>query len=206
MDEDIQRRIFEPFFTTRFSGRGLGLASVLGIVRAHSGAIKLTSAPGRGTNFWILFPRAAGVAANSEASRRPAGPAPRGTTVLVADDDEAVLEVATLFLERVGFRVHAAAGGRAAIELFHAHAAEIDAVVLDLSMPDVDGLHALQAIRARRPGVPVVLISGFMAKQAAERWGEAEPPAAFLRKPYEPEDLVDRISELLWELRAASTS
>jgi CheY-like chemotaxis protein len=117
--------------------------------------------------------------------------------VLLADDDEAVLEVASLLLERVGFRVQVAEGGRAAIERFQAHADEIDVVVLDLSMPDVDGLQALQAIRVRRPGVPVVLISGFTAKQAAECWGEAEQPTRFLRKPYEPEDLVDRIREIL---------
>jgi CheY-like chemotaxis protein len=197
MDAATRARIFDPFYTTRSSGRGLGLAVVLGIVRAHDGAIHLESEPGRGTTLHILFPQATEL---MERAAAPAGapPAPeRDTAVLVVDDDEALLELAARFLERGGFRVYTASGGRRAAEIFETHGNEIEAVVLDVSMPNVGGRETLQLLKRRRPGVRVLLTSGFGETAVAARFSGAVRPAAFLRKPYEPEELVARVRQML---------
>jgi len=193
IDEAVRKRIFEPFFSTKFTGRGLGLASVLGIVRGHHGVIKLTSEPGTGTRFRVLIPPA------TEAMVQPSLPlstrtkSSSGGCILVVDDDDAVLEVAAEFLKRAGFEVQTASGGRAAIALIGGpDGARIDAVVLDLSMPDLDGRETLLEIRRISPSLPVIVASGFDENAGDARLAAAEI-AAFVRKPYEPEDLVEAV-------------
>jgi CheY-like chemotaxis protein len=119
--------------------------------------------------------------------------------VLVVDDDEAVLEIADLFLARAGFRVQVASGGEEAIAIFAERAEQIDAAVLDLSMPGVDGHDVLRAIRRRIPDLPVILTSGFSQKMAMGQFDASEQPAAFLQKPYEAEELIERLRRVLAE-------
>jgi len=193
MDDEIRKRIFEPYFSTKFTGRGLGLASVLGIVRGHRGTIKFATEPGGGTTFRVLLPPATRVAQLAPEEARPRGTVVRGGTILVVDDEEWVLELAQEFLERGGFDVLTAGGGREALEIVRGEAGEtIDAVVLDLTMPDLDGQETFLEIRALRPGLPVIVASGFSVETTADRFPPHEI-AAFVRKPYEPEELIDAI-------------
>jgi CheY-like chemotaxis protein len=202
IDEPNRKRVFEPFFSTKFSGRGLGLAAVHGIVHAHGGWIKLSSDPGRDTTFRVLLPRSA-----RAPEQRPSPEAPDGlpatsegagrATVLVVDDDEAVLELTQEFLERANFSVIAAEGGEKALRIFRQRASEIDVVVLDLSMPDVDGEQTFQEIRRQCPDASVILVSGYSEEMAAERFAAAVGAEGFLSKPYPPEELVERIQRAL---------
>jgi signal transduction histidine kinase len=195
MSRETQLRIFEPFFTTKFSGRGLGLASALGIVQGHRGAIRIESRLGEGTRFLVLLPcSGAQSAAAPEARDAPASRSGEGV-VLVVDDDEPMLRLTTLFLEAAGFEVRTALGGRAALDALAAEAA-LDAVVLDLAMPDVAGPEVLAAIRESRPDLPVVLVSGYGEEVARAQLSE-EPNTFFLHKPYEPEVLVGLLAREL---------
>jgi CheY-like chemotaxis protein len=197
MAEEISGRIFEPYFSTKFAGRGLGLASVLGIVRGHHGAIGVVTAPGRGTSFRVLLPPSTGAAAPAPGKSRARGATVRRSKILVVDDEEWVLELAQEFLVRSGFEVVTAGGGREALEVLRGDAGEtIRAVVLDLTMPDLDGRETFQEIRALRPALPVIVVSGFSKEATADHFPPHEI-AAFVRKPYEPEDLVEAIGVAL---------
>jgi PAS domain S-box-containing protein len=190
MPPNLRRRIFDPFFTTRFSGRGLGLASVLGIAKAHGGAIRVESKVGQGTSLRVRMP----AARRALAAEPPRDGALRGTgCVLVIDDDEAVLELAEAFLERSGHSVITALGGRVGVELFRERPDQFDAVLLDLGMPDLDGEQVFAELRSIRPDVPVVLATGYTEEHAAERFA-ASGVAGFLGKPYEAEELVEAIA------------
>jgi CheY-like chemotaxis protein/two-component sensor histidine kinase len=193
IDEETRKRLFEPFFSTKFTGRGLGLASVLGIVRGHGGAIKLLTDPGKRTRFRVLLPPAARGALPAPAGAREPRAEVRGGTILVVDDDEAVLELARELLLRSGFEVVTASGGREALEILRVDAeTRIDAAVLDLAMPDLDGRETLLEMRSLRPGLPVVLVSGF--REDASTGGLAsEEIIAFVGKPYEPEELIEAV-------------
>ncbi len=197
IDAANHSRVFEPFFSTKFSGRGLGLAAVHGIVQAHHGVIRLDSDPDRETRFRVLLP----CSEESRAAEARPTPVPKpaadfpvgGIRVLVVDDDEAVRELACEFLERAGFEVLTADGGAEALRIFEARSEEIDAVLLDLSMPDIDGRQTYAEIRRRCPNTPVILVSGYSEEMAAERFVAGAAGVEFLAKPYTADDLVERI-------------
>jgi PAS domain S-box-containing protein len=204
MSAETLAKIFDPFFTTKFTGRGLGLAAVLGIVRGHGGALKVTSALGQGTTFTILFPAVLADHAAAEPQERvdisaspPAAPADvPALLLLVIDDEESVRSVAARILERFGFSVITAADGRAGVDLFRDHADTIAVVLLDLTMPQLDGEQTLRAIRAIRPDARVVIMSGYDPQSLTERFAGLGP-AGFLQKPFHPTALQKTINQVL---------
>jgi PAS domain S-box-containing protein len=195
MDATTQSHIFEPFFTTKFSGRGLGLAGVLGIVRAHRGVVQVRSEVGVGTCVRVLLPELAVALAAVAAAPSERAAERRCGTILVVDDQDYVVEIAQAFLERAGHRVLTASGGLAAIACFRERGAEIDAVLLDLTMPDASGEEVLAELQRLRPDVRVIIATGYSA-EAAQRLA-SHGVAGFVRKPYEPEEIVEQIGRAL---------
>jgi PAS domain S-box-containing protein len=191
MDPQTQRRIFEPFFTTKFTGRGLGLSAVLGIVRGHQGALKVYSEPGKGTTFKVLFPA---VRQETAAAPRPTEVKPvdwKGTgTILLVDDEESVRTLGSRMLERIGFRVLTAMDGREALEIYRAGHDEIALVLLDLTMPDLDGEETFRELRRIDPKVRVVMSSGYTESEITPRFA-GKRLTGFLQKPYTMAALMD---------------
>ena len=192
MSAETQAKMFEPFFTTKFTGRGLGLSAVLGIVRGHQGALKVRSEPGRGTTFKLLLP----VATNAESDAKVdkiVTPKWRGTgTVLVIDDEETVRRVAGKILMSMGFQVVTANDGIEGLSAYRTCSESICAVLLDLTMPRMDGEETFRELRALRPDACVVLMSGYSEQEAGARF-VGKGLAGFLQKPFTPDELRERL-------------
>jgi len=189
MSGETQARMFEPFFTTKFTGRGLGLAAVLGIIRGHHGTIRVTSEPGRGTQIEALFPP------TTRPVIAPQVPAPVPTawrgegTILVVDDEAHIRAGAAEVLEHAGFTVLTAADGQEAVAVFRDHAATVRVVLLDLTMPHMDGAATALELRQIRPDVRIVLTSGYTAEEATRQFTDRDL-VGFLQKPYALKDLL----------------
>jgi two-component system, cell cycle sensor histidine kinase and response regulator CckA len=186
-------RIFEPFFTTKFTGRGLGLAAVLGVVRGHRGGLSVDSSPEQGTVFRIVLASSA----QPTAAAAPVAASPvRAATVLIIDDEETVRDMIGEVLEAQGFEVLRAEDGPRGIALFREKRDHVNVVLLDLSMPGLSGAETFRRLREIDRGVRVILSSGYDHDEASGRVGAARPDG-FIQKPYRPELLVAEIGRCL---------
>ena len=196
MSQEVQEKIFEPFFTTKFTGRGLGLSTALGVICAHKGALKLTSAIGHGTTFRVYLPKSR-VEQVVMPTRAGTGVHLRGSgTVLVVDDEPEVCEVTKGFLNKIGFDVLLAHDGVQGVEMFRAHRDTLVAVVMDLSMPNLNGPEACDQIRLLRADLPVLLSSGYNEDESMKRYGD-NGLSGFLQKPFTCETLELKLREII---------
>ena len=196
MSAEIRSRIFEPFFTTKFTGRGLGLAAVLGIVRGNRGAILCDTEPGRGTTFTVLLP-ASGLSANQPVpvTRLPSNWCGSGN-VLVVDDEESIRRIASGMLTSMGFTVMTASHGLEGVEIFQSDPTAFRLILLDINMPHLDGPAALCEMRRVRNNVKAILSSGYNEPSVLNCLS-GDGPSAFIQKPYALEDLRNVVRRVL---------
>ena len=184
MEPDMRRRIFEPFFTTKSTGHGLGLAAVLGIVRAHGGGLRLVSSPGDGARFELLWPASPASAGRSETDL------PAARTVLVIDDEDLVRDVVARMIEDLGYAAVTAADGPTGLAIISS--THVDAVLVDMTMPRMSGVDVIAALRKLSPALPIVLCSGY----DRDRRGPVTADA-YLPKPFRIEALEQTLAKLL---------
>jgi PAS domain S-box-containing protein len=196
MPPAVRERIFEPFYTTKFTGRGLGLPAVLGILRGHRGAIEVQSEPGQGTRFRLYFPVAEGAPPGLSRPVRVSKIWQASGTILVIDDEEIVRNVTSRLLRSFGFTTLLAADGIDGVSQFKQHLPEVTAVLLDLTMPGLDGEAVFRQLRALRTDVPVLLMSGYNEQEAISRF-ESKGLAGFLQKPFTVEQLAAKLRSIL---------
>jgi len=198
MDEEIQAKLFDPYFTTKYTGRGMGMAVVQGIVRKHKGTVVIDTTPFKGTSVCVLFPALSHVPGSipavgenkAEFSFKDNG------SLLLVDDEMMVQEMAKVMLTQLGFVVITADNGSDAVELFGKHKDSITCVMLDVSMPGMTGTEALMRIRKINPDIPAIIFSGYSWEQLESQLEELEP-VLFLHKPFQYKELKMKIKDLL---------
>jgi PAS domain S-box-containing protein len=185
MNAETLGNVFDPFFSTKFTGRGLGMAAVMGIIRSHSGAVRVSSVKNEGSVFTALFP-IQGI------STRPSAPESTGVTpvlgdktVMIVDDDAMVLDIGSQFLKRLGFRVKKAACGREALEMLKKDPDHVDCLLLDFTLPGMNGLETMQQVRIIRPDAKIIISSGYTRKDIEDRFAHIDPPDGFIHKPFQ---------------------
>jgi PAS domain S-box-containing protein len=199
MPPELVTRVFDPFFSTKFQGRGLGLAVVLGVAKAHDALVAVLSQVGQGTVFEVRFPVAPGAVDRADTRARPPEPAlpPQAWgAILLVDDEPFIRDVARLILERGGWKVVVAADGAAGLELFARAPDTFRLVIMDLMMPGMDGREAASRIRGVRPGVPLILSSGYQ-DDTVHHPDLGSGPLAFVQKPYTVERLLAVVADLV---------
>ncbi len=183
MDDDTRRRVFEPFYTTKFTGRGLGMSAVLGIITAHKGALQLTSQKGTGTQFKVYLPVQNGESAGDSLPLVSLVPWQGSGTILLVEDEPQLLMVAKALMQALGFAVMEAVNGKEALELYHKNAEYITLVVTDIGMPIMDGYELFRKLKDIAPELPIIISSGFGDTLVSSRITAGEA-AGFLSKPY----------------------
>lgn len=196
MNAETISKIFDPFFTTKFTGRGLGLAAVVGIVRSHKGAITIESKMKKGTHFKIYFPVSHSLTQKEDTIKETDIDWHGKGTILVVDDDEAIRFLGKATLEKVGLQVITAVDGRDAVNIFKKKQDEINLVLMDMTMPRLSGEEAFKKLQEINPAVKVVLSSGYSEQEATRKFSKSGL-MGFLQKPYRPSDLIAKVKSII---------
>ncbi|RPH38933.1 MAG: response regulator, partial [Desulfobulbaceae bacterium] len=196
-DEDIHN-LFDPFFSNKFTGRGLGLSVVLGVVKAHEGAVSVESEPGKGSIFSVFLPLSNEEVLTRRILETPPKPswAERERTILLVDDEDTMREMATAMLTRLGCKALSARNGSEAVEIYQQKKDEIHCVVCDLTMPEMDGYETFILLKQIAPEVKVILSSGYSREQVIELF-EGRGLAGFLQKPYSQAEMAAIVLQVL---------
>jgi CheY-like chemotaxis protein len=194
MDEATLNRIFDPFFSTKFTGRGLGLAAVQGIVRGHKGTMKVYSRAGEGTTFKVLFPATDQAALPKKTTALL--PVSKNELILVIDDEDIIRRTAKSMLERYGYTVIVAENGKEGVELFQVLAGKVVVVLLDMTMPIMNGEEAFSRLKSIKPDVKVILSSGYNEVEAVRRF-TGKGLAGFIQKPYSSITLGEKLRAVI---------
>jgi PAS domain S-box-containing protein len=196
MDDETRRRIFEPFYTTKFTGRGLGMSAVLGIITMHKGALQLSSQSGHGTTFKVYLPAQIGTANEEEAQKTASAPWKGSGTILLAEDEEQVSMILKAMLEALGFKVIGAADGKEALDLYKKYSADITLVIADMGMPVMDGYELFRELKMLNSELPIIVSSGFGDAEVTSRIPR-EQIAGLVNKPYHYDQLREMLKGVL---------
>lgn len=196
IEDAVRARMFDPFFSTKFTGRGLGLATVLGIVRGHGGALEVLTEPGRGTTFTVFLPALTETPAGGTAVAGSVSDRGFGRLVLLVDDEETIRIVGCRMLERLGYSVLTARDGVEALDIYRAKAGDVALVLLDMTMPRLGGEETFLRLREYVPAPRVVVMSGYAEVDVASRF-EGACYKGFLPKPFDLASLRERLAEAL---------
>ncbi len=196
IDSPTLSRIFDPFFSTKFTGRGLGLPAVHGIIHGHKGGIKIISEPGKGTIFRVLLPAVSYKVEQAPAVKRKEEAFTGSGTILLVDDEESIRSLGRIMLERMGFSVYSAADGREAVDIFHKNKDRIICVLLDLTMPNMGGEETFRELRILRPDIPIVISSGYNEDEVKGRFTGMNL-SGFIQKPYHMNALMAVLKKVI---------
>ncbi|PIE66746.1 MAG: hypothetical protein CSA23_07570 [Deltaproteobacteria bacterium] len=197
MNAETMGKVFDPFFSTKFTGRGLGLAAIMGIIRSHNGAIKVTSHENEGSLFRALFPIQRISYRKPDAITSKANENETGGTVMLVDDENLVMDIGSQFLSHLGYQPLTASSGAEAVDLYKKDPERFDCLLIDYTMPGMDGLETMRQIRTICPEARIIITSGHTREQISPHFRQDDPPDGFIQKPFEMKSLQEKISNVM---------